>query len=90
MIQMNHARIRAMENKMKKIFLVLAVLAVLAVIAMPAFAKIIKQGAAKAYDQAPAASTLQPDVVVAGGKVIGVDPDQNIRYQLLRLWGVHM
>ena len=72
---------------MKNISLVLTALAV---IATPAFAKTIKQGAAKAYDKPPAASIFQPDVVVAGGKVIGADPDPNIRYQLLRLWGVHM
>jgi len=55
-------------------------------IATIAFATLI---AAPAFAQAPPnnvpATTVNPNAVVApGGKVIGADPDPNIRFEILR------
>ena len=55
-------------------------------IAAPAFAtshkNTYKQDSMGSYAQAP--SAMDSDEVVVGGKVIGEDPNQNVRLQLLR------
>jgi predicted S18 family serine protease len=63
---------------------VLTTLALLTVIATPAFAQTTKHEAMKSYARAPIATSSQNDIVVEGGKVIGQDPDANIREDLLR------
>jgi hypothetical protein len=42
------------------------------------------QNAASSYAQAPSAIGSRSDLVVVGGKVIGQDPDANVRLQLFR------
>jgi predicted S18 family serine protease len=72
----NHRR-----SNMKK---VLTTLALLTVIATPAFAQTTKHEAMKSYARAPIATSSQNDIVVEGGKVIGQDPDANVRLELRR------
>jgi hypothetical protein len=69
---------------MKKI---LTTVALLTAIATPAFAQATKHNAMNSYAQAPFATSSQNDTVVVDGKVIGEDPDANVRLELLRDYG---
>ena len=67
----------------RKIKLLLATVGAAALIASPALARTLHNAAApadQAYAQAYGANT----VVGSDGKVIGADPDANIRFQLQR------
>ncbi|HEY0224659.1 MAG TPA: hypothetical protein VGC38_09110 [Pseudolabrys sp.] len=77
---------------MKKLLLTTAALIALA--ASPAFAKthhsqaMDAQASAESSSDEPGYLASSPNAVIDDGQVVGVDPDPNIRFQLLRDHGL--